>query len=159
MSPGPLLLSTTQVSMRLSAEALSAPRYAISKNNLQEKMSRAFPDRGVQQQTDYQRQNRDTIKNIKIAGKMLVNVFDMLGTSSNEVRAVRKWFQQKTNIKYASVTGKLLLLFAQPNITLDHRQSYCDAKQDSYSNRPLKRTIRVERFIPANTQVVGRENS
>ena len=111
VSPGPLFLSTSQVSMRLSAEALSAPRYAISKNNLQEKMSRAFPDRGVQQQTDYQRQNRGTIKNIKIAGKMLVNVFDMLGTSSNEVRAVRKWFQQKTNIKYASVTGKLLLLF------------------------------------------------
>ena len=111
MSPGLLLLSTSQVSMRLSAEALSAPRYAISKNNLQEKMSRAFPDRGVQQQTDYQRQNRGTMKNIKIAGKMLVNVFDMLGTSSNEVRAVRRWFQQKTNIKYASVTGKLLLLF------------------------------------------------
>ena len=97
--------------MRLSAEALSAPRYAISKNNLQEKMSRAFPDRGVQQKIDDQRQNRGTMKNIKIAGKMLVNVFDMLGTSSNEVRAVRKWFQQKTNIKYASVTGKLLLLF------------------------------------------------
>ena len=98
--------------MRLSAEALSAPRYAVSKNNLQEKMSRAFPERGgVQQKTDDQKQNRGTMRNIKIAGKMLVNVFDMLGTSSNEVRAVRKWFQQKANIKYASVTGKILLLF------------------------------------------------
>ena len=81
--------------MRLSAEALSAPRYAISKNNLQEKMSRAFPDRGVQQQTDYQRQNRGTMKNIKIAGKMLVNVFDMLGTSSNEVEQFESGFSKR----------------------------------------------------------------
>lgn len=96
--------------MKLTLEALSAPQYAISQNNIQEKFQRAF---GKDNEIDAEKKKEERKEKIKkqTANSMQVGVFDMLGTSANDVRAVRKWFRRKENIKHHRLTGRLLVLF------------------------------------------------
>ena len=96
--------------MKLTLEALNAPQYAISQNNIQEKFQRAF-GKGNDEKVKRKRKEVKIKRKKIIANNMQVGVFDMLGTSANDVRAVRKWFQDKENIKYHRFTGKLLVLY------------------------------------------------
>ena len=116
--------------MKLTLEALQDPKYQESKTNFQEKFQRAFETNN--NNSDELRRRQRKIKNRnktkKVANKMQVEVFDMLGTTSNAVRAVRKWFQQKEHIKFASVTGKLTLLYL--------RNQKLDPNTDKIITRP-----------------------